>query len=199
MRTEAALEAFRRGTGLRVLALASTLVCGAVSADLVIGQDPDTGLAFWTWSHQGVTLQLVQRLPDQTRAFFLGRGFPSAAADRIGRACVFQTIFRNDGTRPVDYDLDDWSIHSGGGGLPLRTRETWDRVWTVEGTGQAARIAFRWALLPTQQHFEPGDYNWGMTSFGLPPGEHFNLSLRIRIDGEPVAGEIPALVCAPDR
>lgn len=40
----------------------------------------------------------------------------------------------------------------------------------------ASRLAFRWATFPTQQTFEQGgDYNWGMTSFGLPPGTIFDL------------------------
>ncbi|HHH38230.1 MAG TPA: hypothetical protein ENK50_01470, partial [Sedimenticola sp.] len=77
----------------------------------------------WLWRHGGVTLQLVQRLPDQTRAFFQGRGFDGASADRLARACVFQTIFRNDGDRPLSYDLDQWRVIQGTMSKPLITRE----------------------------------------------------------------------------
>jgi hypothetical protein len=179
--------------------LGSSLLAASVAAEVVTGKDPQTGLLSWSWDHQGISVQLVQRLPDQTRAFFLARGFSGEAADRIGRSCVFQTIFRNDGKRPVAYDLRDWALHHKGEQLGLRTREVWDREWLNRGVDQPARIAFRWSLLPTVQRFEPGDYNWGMTSFGLAPGEPFDLSLVVGIEGEQVAGEIPAVSCAPDR
>ncbi|MCG6859744.1 MAG: hypothetical protein LJE70_00410 [Chromatiaceae bacterium] len=175
------------------------LISSFVSAEVVTGQDPETGLRSWTWIHEGVSVQLRQLLPDQTRAFFLGRGFGRDEADRIGRSCVFQTIFRNDGARPVEYDLDTWSVGHQNGRLKVRTREVWDPEWVARGVDDAARIAFRWALLPSVQGFEPGDYNWGMTSVGLAPGEQFDLSITVNIAGEPVATEVPSILCAEDR
>ena len=182
-----------------ILLLFSNTQSGLVSADVLNARDPETGLASWTWRDRGVSLQLRQLLPDQTRAFFLGRGFQAGEADRVGRACVFQTIFRNDGLKPVEYDLTDWSVHHEGRRLPLQTREIWESYWQEQKTGKAPRIAFRWALLPTRQRFEPGDYNWGMTSFGLVPGERFDLSLSVSIGGDPVNTEIAGITCAPDR
>ena len=181
------------------LVLGSSLLASPISAELERGRDPDTGLLSWTWRHRGVSVQLVQRLPDQTRAFFLARGFNAEAADLIARACVFQTIFRNDGERPVTYDLGEWTVHHQGEELGLRTREVWDREWQAQGIDQPARIAFRWSLLPTVQRFEPGDYNWGMTSFGMAPGERFDLSLRTVVDGQAIVDTISAVICAPDR
>jgi len=75
--------------------LGTSLFAGMVSAEITTGQDQENGLRFWTWTHDGVSVQLLQLLPDQTRAFFLGRGFGREEADRIGRSCVFQTIFRS--------------------------------------------------------------------------------------------------------
>ncbi|MCP4407578.1 MAG: hypothetical protein GY807_07425 [Gammaproteobacteria bacterium] len=190
-------------TGLRhvllLLMLATVLPIEAACAEVTIGTEKETGLKSWAWKFNGITMQLVQRLPDQTRAFFLGRGFAADTADLIGRGCVFQTIFRNDGKQPVAYDLNDWRVHYQGQRLPLRSREVWDRQWQAQDIDQAARIAFRWSLLPTRQRFEPGDYNWGMTSFGLPPAEQFDLSLVVSINGESVVAKIPALVCAADQ
>ncbi len=192
-------ESARRYLRSMSIPLLAGCVAGVAWADVNTDQDAETGLRSWTWSHQGVSIELVQRLPDQTRAFFLGRGFGAEEADRIGRACVFQTIFRNGGTRTVEYDLDDWSLDHGSERGALRTRAVWDREWESQGVDQPARIAFRWSLLPTVQRFEPGDYNWGMTSFGLPPGARFDLTLVVEIGGERVTGEIPAVVCAADR
>ncbi len=175
------------------------LTAGAVFAEIVTGEEEQTSLRTWEWKQAGISIQLVQRLPDQTRAFFQGRGFTSKDADTIGRACVFQTIFRNDGKQPLTYDLDDWQITHRGKRLPLQTRERWDERWQARGASQSARIAFRWSLLPTRQDFEPGDYNWGMTSFGLPPGESFDLSLVLTINGKAISSSIPAIVCTADQ
>lgn len=174
-------------------------MAGSVSAEIITSEEAQTGLRTWEWKQAGVSIQLVQRLPDQTRAFFQGRGFTSKDADTIGRACVFQTIFRNDGKQPLTYDLGDWQITHRGKHLPLQTRERWDEKWQAGEASQAARIAFRWSLIPTRQGFEPGDYNWGMTSFGLPPGESFDLSLVLTINGKAISSSIPAIVCAADQ
>ncbi|MCP4289355.1 MAG: hypothetical protein GY792_33865 [Gammaproteobacteria bacterium] len=177
----------------------ASLLSGWVFAEVITGEEQQTGLRTWEWREEGVSMQLVQRLPDQTRAFFLGRGFNSQNADTIGRACVFQTIFRNDGKQTLTYDLEDWRITYRGERLSLQTRERWEGVWEAGGVNQAARIAFRWSLLPTRQTFQPGDYNWGMTSFGLPPGAIFDLSLLVTVNGKTVSGDLPEIVCAADR
>jgi hypothetical protein len=178
--------------------LSASLLLQQVSAEVITSEEIQTGLRTWEWREAGVSLQLVQRLPDQTRAFFQGRGFSSPDADAIAQACVFQTIFRNDGKRPLSYDLDDWQIRYRGQHHSLLTRERWAERWQDSEASQAARIALGWALLPTRQHFEPGDYNWGMTSFGLPPGEVFDLTLSLTLNGNPITREIPGIVCAAD-
>jgi hypothetical protein len=169
---------------------------GVAWAEVATGIDEETGLKSWAWHTNGVSVQLVQRLPDQTRAFFMGRGFSAEAADIIGQACVFQTIFRNDSKQAVSYDLGKWEVIHQNNRLPLQVRETWDGRWQTLGVSQSARIAFRWSLLPTRQRFEPGDYNWGMTSFGLVPGERFDLALTIDHGGYPVNARILAVECA---
>jgi hypothetical protein len=185
---------------IRLVVLPMALAVGLdAGAGVETGEDADTSRRSWTWSDQGVSVQLLQLLPDQTRAFFLGRGFKAQDAERIATSCVFQTIFRNDGDRPVAYDLNDWTRRHDGERAPLRTRERWDTSWEAGTLGQPQRIALRWALLPTVQRFEPGDYNWGMTSFGLPPGATFDLTISVRLGGETVTAEVPAVTCAADR
>ena len=183
---------------LLLLLLGVSSVLGAAWAEVTTGIDEETGLKSWTWHESGVSVQLVQRLPDQTRAFFMGRGFPADTADIIGQACVFQTIFRNDGKQALSFDLGKWEVVYQDQRLPLQVRESWDKRWKTMGVSLSARIAFRWSLLPTRQHFEPGDYNWGMTSFGLVPGERFDLTLAIDLGGKPVTGRIQAIQCAID-
>jgi len=179
--------------------LVMSVTPGWVVSEVISSKDQQTGLRIWEWKQEGISIQLVQRSPDQTRAFFQGRGFSSADADSIARACVFQTIFRNDGNVPVAYDLDAWHITHQGKSLPLQTRERWGQRWQSAKVPKGARIAFRWSLLPTRQRFEPGDYNWGMTSFGLPPGASFDLMLELVIDGKAVEARIPSIACAADQ
>ncbi len=181
-----------------VLLCASLLIVQA-SAEVITSLEEQTGLSAWEWREAGVSVQLVQRLPDQTRAFFQARGFASKDADIIGRACVFQTIFRNDGKQPLSYNLENWHVNYRGKRHALFTRERWDETWQQSEVSQAARIALHWSFLPTYQHFESGDYNWGMISFGLPPGEDFDLTLLITLNGNPVTRTIPGIVCAADQ
>ncbi len=176
-----------------------TLVPAGVAAAVVISDNPETGLRSWIWRERGVSLELVQRLPDQDRAFFAARGFSRDEADRIARACVFQTIFRNDGASPLAYDLDDWVVLHAGASQSLLTRERRNDIWRESEVSQAARIAQHWALLPTRQRFEPGDYNWGMTSYGLPPGSAFDLELVVTLGGDRITRRVAAVVCADDR
>jgi hypothetical protein len=165
------------------------------------GITDDTGLRFWRLEDRGISFELVQRLPDQTRAFFQARGFSAEQANAIALGCVFQSIFRNrgaTGSGAVAYDLADWVVLVDGTRLPVMLKEKWDRRWQESGVVEPARIAFRWSFLPTRQRYEPGDYNWGMTSYGLPPGATFDLDMVWNRDGDRETARIRDIECAPD-
>lgn len=182
------------------------------------GTDEQAQLPYWLWQQEGVSIRLVQRLPDQTRGFFLARGFSREGADRIANACVFQTVMRNEAQgadRPaMDYALKDWRVVPRPGqaasrtmhdpapaSLPisLPTQADWDAQWQALKETKAARIAFRWSTLPRRQSLQPGDYFWGMTVYGLAPGSHFDLHIRYTLGGKTVNGVINNLVCAKDE
>lgn len=190
------------------LLLSNTLLVGwlttAVAAPAVAEKDvdPDSGLARWTLNAGALSLQLIQRLPDQTRAFFQGRGFPAEPADELAVACVFQAIVRNAGEPPgpaLGIDLARWQVDQGEGLQPLPLEREWQPRWEAAGVSQAARIAFRWALFPTEQSFQPGDYNWGMIPFGPAPGKPFDLSLVWSEDGVERSARITGIRCAADE
>lgn len=170
------------------------------------GIDPEAGLPYWTWEDPPVEIRLIQRLPDQTRGFFIARGFSRAAADRIAGSCVFQSIQRNRGrdvAGPVmEVDLTRWRLTPSDGAepspRPIALKEDWDKEWKAAGESEAARVAFRWSLFPTRQTFRGGDYNWGMISFGVPPGTRFDLTLAWTLDGEPQQAVLRGVVCAPE-
>ncbi|WP_041070482.1 hypothetical protein [Thiolapillus brandeum] len=168
-------------------------------AEITVETGRNTGLRTWKWSHHGVSLRLVQRLPDQTRAYVMGKGFPRDAADELATSCFFGSMFRNDGKLPMDFDLREWKVVQNGKKNGMKVRETWkQRYRERDDISDSARIGLNWSLMPTVQHFEPGDYNWGMTVYGLPPGEKFDLHLKVVLDGKPLEAVIPGLQCAPE-
>lgn len=180
-----------------------TLFATWVQAEVTTGVDADAGLPYWELREPGMSVRLVQRHPDQTRAFFLARGFSATEVELIAQSCVFQTVFKN--TAPVEsqglleYDLRTWRVHNGAQSQTLRMREDWAQIWASKDVAKPARIAFEWALFPTQQVYHPGDYNWGMSVFGLLPDSRFDLALSWQQFGTAHSARIPNIHCAADK
>lgn len=175
-----------------------------VVAEVTIRTNPENGLIGWTLSAGGMQLELIQRLPDQTRGFLLARKFPAGIADQIATGCIFQTILRNTG--PVDeplaisVSLTDWHVSYGGAIHAISLKEDLDAAWPDEVVPASSRLAFRWAMFPTKQTFSAyGDYNWGMTRFGPAPGEQFDLHVFWKQDEQAHDAWIKSIECAPDR
>jgi len=166
------------------------------------GMDAEANLPFWQISDEGMSLRLVQRLPDQTRGYFMARGFSKPDADLIARSCLFQTIFKNESshTQPSDleYNLRDWVVTVGSNQQGLKVREDWQQEWVKRKINKAAQVAFEWSLYPTQQIYRPGDYNWGMSLFNLPPGTKFDLNVVWRQFGKNRSATIKGMQCADD-
>lgn len=194
------LRATRPAVFVVALCLVLHAGAGAAPSPVSSGTDPESGLSYWAYRDGGISVRLVQRLPDQTRAFFLARGFDRDAAEAIALGCVFQTIVGNADPkgRVIDYDVGQWRVHVAGRSRPVRPKSQWQQEWVARGLPEPARIAFRWALLPTRQRLASSDYNWGMSAFDLPPGQAFDLELVWRRGEEERRGMIKALRCAAD-
>ena len=183
------------------VALLCTGATSVADKPMTTGVAADTGLRYWEWNAQGVLFRLTQRLPDQTRAYFMARGFDSGYADRIANQCIFQSMFKNiagSGGATISIDLDTWRVNSNSGEGRLLTREEWQDEMRKNDISRAATIAFEWSLLPTQQVYTPGDYNWGMTSYGLEPGKTFDLDFSWKREGRVFQGHLKGVECAPD-
>ena len=161
---------------IRLVTLAAAMLSLALPAAAVVntGTDDEARLPYWEVVEPGVSLRIVQRLPDQTRGFFQARGFSMADSELIAQSCVFQIVFKNLSpvTEPVtiEYNLHEWVVHAAGAKRGMKTREDWKKIWIGRRVPPAAQLAFEWGLLPTRQTYGPGDYNWGMSVFGLAPG-----------------------------
>lgn len=109
-------------------ALIALMAAGVAAAPVTTGHDEATGLSFWEWNADGVVFRLTQRLPDQTRAFFLARGFNRASADHFATPCIFQSMLKSAGAAgsgPVAFDLRNWRVHPDGETWPLLIRSDW--------------------------------------------------------------------------
>lgn len=202
-----------------LLMIAGHLNIQCAIAELTTGIDPDARLPFWELKEKGIRIRLVQRLPDQTRAYFLKRGFTVKQAEVIAQSCVFQTIFYNLATavagknNSLTYNLNDWKV------IPqsisknkldkkkstsslkfskLKVREDWAKIWASHSIPNAAKIAFKWSLFPTSQVYQPGDHNWGMTVYDLKPADKFTLQLSWTQGMITKTRKIKNIQCAPD-
>lgn len=162
---------------------------------------PQTGIESWQFKDQadGVEVLLMQIDPDQARAFFIGRGFQRDDVDYYAASCVFMTLVKNRSSHPVHYRLGDWSYTQRDGvARHLKLKDEWLREWKERGVSQSSRIAFEWSQHPVEQMLESGDWNQGMTTFLVPHGERFDLTVKWKV-GEDIhagTGTIRGVRCA---
>jgi hypothetical protein len=162
----------------------------------------ENGLRGWRFLEGDIEIELVQRLPDQTRALFMNHEFSREVIEQLALSCMFQTIIRNTGVsgtgQKVAVDLTRWRIRYGDKHRGLLMKESLLDSWSEEDASEAARLVIRWGMFPTRQEFLPSDYNWGLTAFGIPPGSTFDVDVGWSEDGKPYSGAIRGVVCAPD-
>jgi hypothetical protein len=174
----------------------------AFAVTLNTGIDEVAKLPYWEIRDEGMTLRLVQRLPDQSRGFAMARGFTPEQAEVFAQSCAFQTVFKNisDTTTPgtLSYNLRDWIIFYHGETRGMKTREDWKQTWLQEQAKPAAQLALHWGLYPTIQSYRPGDYNWGLSTFNLKPGATFDLQVVWQQHDKQHEFVIKNMQCAPD-
>ena len=196
------VESYNKQIILSVILLSLVTLSGYVRGELLTGTDDVAQLPFWEWRSQTISVRLVQRLPDQSRAYFTARGFSKEHAEMIAQSCVFQTIYKNtarSGSKHfIEYDLSEWKIITGEKKYNLKMREQWMQQWEKLGVSTKAKVAFKWSLLPTQQSYKAQDYNWGMTLYGLPPASKFDLLMVWTENGVEKSVLMKNLQCAPD-
>jgi len=171
-------------------------------AEVLRSTNKENGLEKWHFIDSDIEIELVQRLPDQTRALLMNHAFSKAVIEQLAQGCMFQTIIRNSGKsatgQAVSIDLTQWRMMHDGKTGSLLMKEPLLDSWTDEDADPAARLVIRWGMFPTRQDYLPGDYNWGLTAYGIPPGSMFDLVVIWREGETQRSGEIKDIVCAPD-
>lgn len=175
---------------------------GAVSGEVTHSVNEENGLRGWHFTDGDIEIELIQRLPDQTRALFMNHDFSPEVIEQLALSCMFQTIIRNTGAsgsrKKIAIDLTGWRIHHDGKSSGLLMKEALLDSWSEADASDSAKLVVRWGMFPTRQEYLPSDYNWGLTAYGIPPGSTFDLDVSWSEDGKPFKGAIPAVVCAPD-
>jgi len=188
-----------RIAGLLFFLLLMPLLC---SAEVARSANEENGLEKWHFIEGDIEIELVQRLPDQTRALFMNHAFSKEVIEQLAQSCMFQTIIRNSGKsstgQALAIDLTQWRMQHDGktGGILLK--EPLLASWSDADADPAAKLVVRWGMFPTQQEYLPGDYNWGLTAYGIPPGSTFDLVVTWQEGPTQHSGEISGILCAPD-
>ena len=186
-------------SGLLFFLLLMPLLCGA---EVLRSANEENGLEKWHFIDSGIEIELVQRLPDQTRALFMNHAFSREVIEQLALSCMFQTIIRNTGKsgseQTISIDLTQWRMQYAGKTSGILQKEPLLASWSDEDADAAAKLVIRWGMFPTQQEYLPGDYNWGLTAYGIPPGSRFDLAVTWQEDEVQRRGEIKDIMCAPD-
>jgi hypothetical protein len=189
----------------KITALAGILVALAASstyARMLHSVNEENGLEKWHFIEGDIEIELVQRLPDQTRALFMKHEFSREVIEDLALSCMFQTIIRNSGKsgsgRAMSIDLGQWRMQHKDKVSGIKLKEQWLASWSDEDASPAAKLVIRWGMFPTQQEYLPGDYNWGLSAYGIPPGSVFDLEVSWKEGDTERSGKIASILCAPD-
>jgi hypothetical protein len=179
-----------------------TLAACSTHAQVLHSVNEENGLEKWHFIEGDIEIELVQRLPDQSRALFMNHEFSRDVIEDLALSCMTQTIIRNSGKsgsgQAVSIDLRKWRMQHKGKTRGIKLKEQWLSSWSDEQASPAAKLVIRWGLFPTQQEYLPDDYNWGLTTFGIPPGSVFDLEVTWQEGDKSRSGKISNIVCAPD-
>lgn len=157
-------------------------------------KDPQTGLLRWKFAGEGISLELIQLLPDFVRAVYGSHDFPPEAIEEIAGYCIFGTILINTTDKPLTYRVADWhAITADGKKYSLKTKTQWVGEWRKLG------IRYSWTILPAEQTFEAGDWAQGFTTVKLPRDKPFDLVISWELEGKKHAGKIKNVRCAPEN
>jgi hypothetical protein len=159
-----------------------------------VTKNPDSGLLAYSVEDEGISIELIQLLPDFVRAVYTSHNLPKAEVEDIASYCVFGTILRNTSDGKMSYRVADWrTVGEDGIERPIKTKTQWIEQWRRAG------VTFSWTLLPDSGDFEVGDWQQGFTTVKMPRDSAFDLIYQWKLDGEDHVGRFENMRCAPEK
>lgn len=163
-----------------------------MATEVTIHKNDISGLLTWTVKDTGLSLELIQLLPDFVRAIYGKHNFSKQEIERVASNCVFGTILKNTSEKHFSYRVKDWRYRTADKKLhKIKTKTQWLDDWRKVG------ITFSWTLLPDIGEFSVGDWQQGFTTINLPHDSDFDLIYKWKLDGKDYSGVIKNLKCAP--
>jgi hypothetical protein len=167
---------------------------GWTAAEMQTSRNPETGLLSWKIEHEGLSIELVQVLPDFVRAAYEARGLPDWIIEDVASYCVLGTIVVNKSDGPVSYRVADWRyVGPDGKEQRLKTKSEWTAEWKAGG------VPYNWSILPDDQTLQVGDWSQGFTTVKLPRESEFDLIYTWSTDAEEHEGRFEGLRCPPEE
>lgn len=163
-----------------------------MASEVTIHKNKVSGLLTWTVIDEGVSIELIQILPDFVRAIYGKHNFKKQEIERVASICVFGTIFKNTSDKHLSYRVKNWQYRTADKKLHnVKTKSQWLEEWRKVG------ITFSWTLFPDIGEFSVGDWQQGFTTINLPHESEFDLIYKWQLDGKDYRGVIKNLKCAP--
>ena len=162
-----------------------------IAAEVTIHKNDVSGLLTWTSKDEGLSIELIQLLPDFVRAIYGKHNFSKKEIERVASYCVFGTIVRNTSDKHLSYRVNNWRYRPTDKKLrSVKTKTQWLEEWKKAG------ISFSWTLLPDIGEFAVGDWQQGFTTIDLPRDSEFDLIYKWRLGDEVHSGVLKNVKCA---
>lgn len=130
-----------------------------------------------TYEDEDFYLRFVFRTPEQTAAFYEGRGFPKVAINRIVQSCYVTVILKSRTDDIIWLELDNWEFKTNNKKIQRYQRAYWEKQWQEVNLKQAFRSTFGWTLLPEVRELQPAESVSGNITLTAQT-EPFSLSMR---------------------
>ena len=135
------------------------------------------------YEDKDVFIRLINRTPDQLRAFYLARQFNQASIEEILNTCLVTPIIHNLSQDILWLDLDEWRFSSHGKPFERLRRDYWPDRWARTQLPQAQQSTFGWTLLPETRDLHPDESVGG--SFVLPyQAKPFTLTMNFPVGAD---------------
>ena len=135
---------------MNVMARLALLLCAvycmpvSLQAEVTHSVNEENGLRGWRLLEGNIEIELIQRLPDQTRAMFMNHKFSREVIEQLALSCMFQTIIRNTGKsgsgQAVSVDLTQWRMRHDGRSGGILLKEPLLTSWSDEEASPAAKL-----------------------------------------------------------